>query len=324
MRVLMRVLSFNFILFVSMWATVVEATPEIQLHEEVTLQLESDIRLGDVATFSDIPKNVLSELRSAKILETLASGEAKTFSNTQLSQLLRQPVRRAEEALDQKIRLVLPEKMILTRTSPKLQAADVERALSVEFKRVCMDCEFEINNLSLPLAKEGIDASKTWKIKTRDEIPKGSFSLPLEVTNDDATRRLYWISGQVVVRKVVPVVRRQLQAGERVSEQDLAFERRDITQLSDTPAKLDDLKDAALGQPIAANQILLRGSLKRDLALRSGETIRVSSGSTEWSISIEGVAQQGGYIGDLIKVKIPRTQKLVSGVIVGKGMVELR
>ncbi len=320
----MRFWLVSSILLISIGVQKVNANPEIQLHEEVALQLESDIRLGDVATFSGIPKEVLSNLKSAKILDSLAAGETKSFSNGQLSQLLRQPVRKAEEVLDQKIHLILPAKMTLVRTSPKLQASDVERALTAEFKAICGDCEFEISNLSMPLSKEGIDAHKSWKIKTRGEIPKGTFSLPLEITNEDATRRIYWLSGQVVARKVVPVARRQLQAGEHVNEQDLSYEKRDITLLSDVPAKKEDLKDAALGQPIAANQILLRGALKRDLALRSGETVRVSSSSADWSITIEGVAQQGGYVGDLIKVKIPRTQKFVSGVVVGKGMVELR
>jgi flagella basal body P-ring formation protein FlgA len=39
---------------------------------------------------------------------------------------------------------------------------------------------------------------------------------------------------------------------------------------------------------------------------------------------IDGVAQNSAYIGDTVKVKIPRTQKMISGLLTEKGIVEVR
>jgi len=64
--------------------------------------------------------------------------------------------------------------------------------------------------------------------------------------------------------------------------------------------------------------------LQREFAVKSGEIVKVTAGSSDWEVTIDGIAQASGYIGDTVNVKIPRTQKLVSGLLTAKGVVEVR
>ena len=161
----------------------------------------------------------------------------------------------------------------------------------------------------------------------RPEIPKGSFSLPLEVKNEDGSRRTFWVSGQVAVMRNVPVLVRAVEIGEKLRAEDFIHELRDVTFSTDAAPTRADIDASVTARSMPAGQILWRNGLKREVAVKNGEIVKVVTGgeseSATWQITIDGVAQGPGYIGDMVKVKISKTQKLVSGVLKEKGVVEV-
>jgi flagella basal body P-ring formation protein FlgA len=284
----------------------------------------SDITLGDVMVARDVSSDAMESLKDVRLADTPRPGESRSFSAVGLEQIFRPHLRSIEEKSGEKINLRVPARVTIVRKSLKLRKEDVETELKSQFKSICGDCEIIISSLSLPAVPPTVTAGAIWKIQSRPELPKGSFSLPLEVTYEDGTRRTYWISGSLAVRKSVPVASRSLMAGERLMPQDFNQQMKDVTFATDIAAPEAEIMASVAARGIAAGDIVWRGSLRREMAIRSGDTVKVTSGGEAWIVTVEGVAQTSGYIGDVVRVKIPRTQKIVSGMLKEKGLVEVR
>ena len=136
--------------------------------------------------------------------------------------------------------------------------------------------------------------------------------------------KLYWVSGQVVIRRKGAVASRSANIGERLHEEDFSIKLHDVTFSNDSPATAADISNSVLARAVSAGDMIWRSQLRREMAIKSGDPVKVVAGSGDWEVTIEGISQSSAYIGDMVRVKIPRTQKLVSGLLRDKGVVELQ
>ena len=284
----------------------------------------SDIVLGDVMVARAVSPDAMESLKEVRLADMPRPGESRSFSAVGLEQIFLPHLRAIEEKSGEKIGLRVPARVTIVRKSLRIRKEEVEAELKSQFKAICGDCDMQISALSLPAVPPTVTAGATWKVQTRPELPKGNFSLPLEVTYEDGTRRTYWISGNLAVRKMVPVAARAMMAGERLHAEDFTMQSKDITFASDVAAPQSEIAASVAARALAAGEIVWRSSLRREMAIRSGDAVKVMAGGEAWLVSIEGVAQSSGYIGDVVKVKIPRTQKTISGLLKEKGLVEVR
>jgi flagella basal body P-ring formation protein FlgA len=241
-----------------------------------------------------------------------------------LAQLFRSRLSRFEESSGEKIALLIPSKVVVVAKPLAIGAREIEVELERKIKALCGACEVELASVALPAAAASLPTGATWQVKMRPELPRGPFSLPLEIKNGDGTRRLWWVSGVATLRKKAPVARRALAAGERIGEFDWAMELRDITYLADAAPDASEMASAWASRAIAPGKVIGRSAFRREAAVKLGETVRVVAGSGAWQVSAEGIAQQGGFVGETIRVRIPRTQKTVSGLLRDKGVVEVQ
>jgi flagella basal body P-ring formation protein FlgA len=299
------------------------AEPTIEVRSQTELGSQAVITVGDIANFSGFAEDEIRTLKTVRLGDAPGNGEVRTFTNLGLSQILRSHLQDVQEAMKEKIVLLIPSQVKISKRVLKIEQKAVEAEMRKQLKSLCDDCEFDIASLSMPAIASDMPANSTWKISLKAHLPKGSFSVPLEIQGENNLHRMYWISGVLQVRKLVPVAKRLLNTDEKLQTDDIAFEMRDITYLSDTPANQEDLKSAYMARGIAADQIIARSFLRRESAMRFGENVKVVAGNQDWQVSVEGIAQQNAYIGDTVKVKISRSQKMVSGVLVSKGTVEV-
>jgi flagella basal body P-ring formation protein FlgA len=68
----------------------------------------------------------------------------------------------------------------------------------------------------------------------------------------------------------------------------------------------------------------LLSDLKREPAAHRGQVVRALVGDQDFEISINASAEENGFIGDLIKVKNLETQKMMSGIVIDKGVVKVQ
>ena len=305
-----------------------ETHPTIQVRARSEIEHKPDILLGDVAEFkglpSDTPQKLLSDLRSVRLGDAPRHGEARYFTDVGLAQAFRGRLRKLEDAVGERIELRIPSKVEVIAKLLTLNTKDVEREIVRKARELCRGCEIEVTGLAFPVAVASLPSGAEWQIKMRSELPRGSFSLPLEIKRDDGTRRLFWISGHLSARKRVPVAKRAIPVGERIAADDWELQTREIAFVTEASAEDTELVSAWASRAISPGETISRGAFRREAAVKFGETIRVISGADGWEVAAEGVAQQGGFVGDLIRVRIPRTQKTVSGVLKDKGLVEVQ
>lgn len=320
MRQTVLILNLLFLTSVASAEAVIRVLPKVEVDAKET------ITLGDITQFEDLDlsEKQIKKLQSVHLADAPKPGESRLFTDIGLAQVLRTHIRAIEQKTGEKITLHMPAKVTVIRKPLRLEESAVAAELKKQMNALCLDCEFEISQLILPVLNQSIPSGSRWALKMRPELPKGSFSIPLEIKNEDSTRRLFWITGQVIVRKRVPVAKRLIAIGEKIQSNDISHELKDITFSVDQAADNVEIEASYASREIAANQVVWRSYLRRETATRQGELVRVIAGSESWQISVEGVAQQSGYVGDLIRVKIPRTQKTVSGLIREKGVVEVR
>lgn len=295
---------------------------KIAVHAESFLKDQKMVVLGDVAELTGFTPELLAQVKNIEIIEAPIRGEHRRFTNIGFAQILRQKLSKIEGG--EEVSLSIPNEIIISKKILKITADDIEVELLKELKKQCENCDFEISNLTMPIINQELPIGATWKIKLANQIPKGSFSLPLEMKYDDGTRRLYWLGGTINVRKLVPVTKHNINVGENIKPEDFHFEKHEITFVNDNIASEDDLKVAVAARNIMANQVVEASAIRKQSAIRYGDVVRVTIGEDAWQVSMEGVAQQNAYKGDVVKVKIGRTQKLVSGIAVDKGLVEVR
>jgi flagella basal body P-ring formation protein FlgA len=241
-----------------------------------------------------------------------------------LEQVFRKHLRDLEGDAGAKIVLRIPSRVTVSRKTFRLRPEEVKSAVIRELQVSCADCEFQIANLVVPLVMTDIPHGATWSVRMRPEMPKGSFSLPLEVINPDGGRRTYWISGLLTISKKVPVASRSLAIGEHLRAEDYSLQTKDVTFATDVSPSENEIKTSTVSRSISAGQVIWRSFLRREQLVKMGDAVRVVAGADDWQVSIEGIAQGGGYAGDSVKVKIPRTQKMITGQLTDAGTVEVR
>lgn len=301
------------------FVTRVALRPAIELESSKT-----EITLSDLVVAKGLSRTALERFKSVRLADAPKAGESRVFSEDILQAALAPELKAVESETGERFELKLPSRVSVTKKKFRLGKSEIEKELLNQFRTQCGDCEFEISNLSVPLISDKMTESTQWVIRSRPEIPKGSFSLPIEITAGSQPTRSYWVTGVVAVRRPVPVAAREISMGERIQADDLVTQMKDVTYTNDVPVSPSELSSGVASRQIAAGQIVFRSAVRKELAIKNGDVVKVSAGSEEWQISMDGIAQTSGYIGDSIRVKIPRTQKLISGLLKEKGVVEVQ
>lgn len=297
-----------------------EAAPQISVKANVEIGEQEAITLGDLAEFEGFSNARTQELQNVRLADAPKVGEQRVFTSSGLAEAFRSSV--GTEEAGERVQFSIPSRVVISRKAMKFNEASVKQAIVDQLKGVCSSCEFKIDRISLPLTSSIAPGAK-WQVKVRSELPHGNFNYPLEVQTEDGPRT-FFVNGSVSVAKNVMVTKRNIALGEKISSADFATELHDITYLNDAPADQADLIPNVAARSIAAEQVIGRSALKKENAFKFGDVVKVVTGNDSWQVTVDGVAQQAAAIGDTAKVKIPRTQKLISGIVIDKGVIEVK
>lgn len=296
------------------WSPAVSADSPVRLRSHVLVAPGSVVTLADLVDRRDVSAEVFEELGVAVIGRAPPAGERRELERTALVESLR-GLRHG------KAPFVLPNKVEIGTVKRELAADDVSTELLTAWRPLCADCRLEIDGLSLPEVR-GV---RDWTLKIPSELPRGGFSVAIHLVKENGTVLPAWIGGRLVRKRRVPVARRVLSVGETLQATDLNWEWRDTTFATDgAPSSSDEAQGQRLRTGIRAGDILWRGSLEREKAIRRGETVQLRSTEGQWEISLSAVAQQDGYIGDVVQLKNSKTNTPLTGRVVSQGEVRLQ
>jgi flagella basal body P-ring formation protein FlgA len=292
---------------------------------------ESELTLAEIvdpATIAAADREaVMRHLRSIVLTDRPHVGEERTFTEAGLEAIVGEATRRLEAAgfaVEWKIprRTSVSRKISFSRESAMTQ-------LQEEFKTKCGGCDVVMKQIDWPVT-EGLKVV-SWRLAFRPDRPRGSFSVPVEfevapasASENGLAKRTLLISGQVEFFAQVPVAQRIIQSGEKMQPSDFKTERRNVTYILDASATARDFEESVAARGLPMGEPIWKSSLRREQQIKFGDPVRVQSGGETWSVTTDGISQGAAALGESVRVKIGKSQKLVSGILKEKGLVEIQ
>jgi flagellar basal body P-ring formation protein FlgA len=126
----------------------------------------------------------------------------------------------------------------------------------------------------------------------------------------------FWVKAEVRVYDQVVVAARPFRRQEMLSAKDLRLERREITGRGGSPfTRLDDVIGKQATRAIQGDDVITAGDIDRPTLFKRGSPITLVFDSGSLRVETQGVAEEGGKIGDFIQVKNPASGRLLRGVV---------
>lgn len=306
------------LLILALPAAAEEAVIRVRPHVVVTPK--SQVTLAQLVHMQGLSKTSLEKAAETAMTQAPAYGERQELAPAGLMEVLR-PIVQAERRLSgRSVRLIMAKSVVVDTLKRDITAEAVTAELLQAWQPLCSDCKIEIEGLSLP-AVQGV---RDWNLRLRSELPRGSFSVPVDIVRLDQSPVKAWVSGRMIAKRKVPVARRSLAPNERVQTRDYSWEYRDTSYAADGVPQEDDLIGRKIRMGVRAGDVLWSANLEKEKAVHRGELVQVKSGEGLWEVSMTVVAQQDAVIGDVINLKNPKTNSVMMGQVTGQGQVELR
>lgn len=163
---------------------------------------------------------------------------------------------------------------------------------------------------------------------------------PLELNHQDVERRggnltvhtrcpgpspwALYVPVEVAVYREIAVASRSLGRGHRLSAGDITLAVRDTGQLrqgfvTETEATVG----MALRRPLQAGDPVRLSQLEAPTVVRRGDQVRLKARTGTITVDTKGTALSDGRVGDQVRVRNDRSERVVRGRVTGPGAVEI-
>lgn len=135
---------------------------------------------------------------------------------------------------------------------------------------------------------------------------------------------MLYIPARVAVFGPVAVIARPLARGVPIQPEDLEIVQRDLSGLSHG---YFETRAAAVGkmarQPLSAGQVLQTNQVAAPKLVRRGEQVTLRVSANGFEVSMAGSALADGVLGQRIRVRNERSQRVVEGEVIATGAVRV-
>ncbi len=292
-------------LLTSLFTISVFAKPEIILRHHVKMNDSLPIFLEDVI---DPSKGVPAELLDIGFINNSSS-----ISKTQILDWFKS--QRMENRELQGFSFQIPDKMTFEKKAGAEKEL-IQGRINNRLKVKCADCEFNIRITNLP---PHLHPSMRFDFR---KLPlSGPFMISLINNEGDTTS---WISGQIQTHRPVVRTTRFLRAHESIKDSDVALFFADITFMKDYFVNTKDLIGKKLNRTVSAQTLLSSQEIAREVDIKQGQTVKAKAGTENFEVFIQAVALDSGAIGDVIRIRNPNYQKMMSARVIEPGLVEIQ
>lgn len=295
--------------------------PEISVQSGPVLQVAAGmpVLLSDLASVSRAEAGVATDL---EILPALGDKEERSFSNAEIVRLIREKIETDPRASRENWVYFAPEKIRIVAFRNHIPENRVTQRILAELGAKCSGCRFQLRDLKFPVIRES-EAAAEMTFETSGVRLAGGFLVPIKARFAGGWKTFY-VSGRAQAWSRALVASRSLQAGEPIEGSDVRVEEVEISFARDALATFEDLLGQTASRTIPMGQALHKSDLRKEVLVRRGQIVRVVSGSDVFEVSVQVQAEENGSFGDVIRLKNPETQKLLSGQVVEKGLVRIR
>lgn len=196
------------------------------------------------------------------------------------------------------------------------KVGDIERHLlkvaQVQVDTECPTCRVELEIMN-PKTVEDIALPDSvladhWRGQT-------NLILKIEGETRIVTANIRWIDQAVVAKK-------NIRQGSILNAKDLRVVDKDVTFLKVAHVQSPEQVAGMVARRVfGRGQVIDEGMLKKPLAIRYGQPIKIEIQSRSLKVQMQGRAKGAGAIGERIPVYIPSTRKKVSATIISSSLV---
>ena len=278
------------------------AKSEITLSSAVEVSPREVITAYDIVEGRNLSESTLSDLKDIE----LGNAQTKTISKLEIIKKFR--------GLDSNFRL--PSEVKILRSKSNVSRLEIERKIMNHLLAKCGTCEYRIQINSVPQ-----NLLTDWELDMNVDFNKSTVMIPAFSTSTPDKKG--WVVVDLKKYANVPVLNRALKIGDVITEDAVITEMRLMQSYQDA---ITD-KKAVIGMQAArfltAGQMLSSRDLKREQILKKGQMVKAIFGADELEISITAQAEEGGAVGDVVKVKNIDSNKMFAAKIIDRGIVKI-
>lgn len=301
---------------ITLMANLAWARPEVIFPKEAEVSNTTVISVFQVAELKELTGVAFNEIAKMPLVDQIEKQESIVLSGEEVSKKLRELVKNSEVLKKLNPAFRIPSEIRIRIRQDGYSKEEIERSLRNVLVAKCETCKFQIRLNALP--KMG---TRHGSIDWDQELKYGSFMIPVREADQFSNK---WITGTVRVQKQVPVARKLIRFGERLQAEDLEIQETDITFVKEETPELSQVVGLLANRTLSPRAPVLLSDLKREPATRKGQMVKALVGDSVFEVSINASAEENGFIGDVIKVKNPETQKTMSAIVIDKGVVKVQ
>ncbi len=296
----------------------VKSTTSVHIHSTGEVSGHR-ILLGEIASISSLSPRSEKILSEIDLGESPGDGKVVQFTASDISQKLQSHVDEFKG-----VQVTIPESIIIRQREKSITATGVKEKIEDIVRSLLPDptWEYEVSEVTLAQVVESLKITG-YQIIAPLNRPKGNFSFEL-IAQEHAAPRRFWVTAKVKYFARTAILTRQIAAHTRFQPSDLNWERKEVTYLLDIPATKSEVATGLAKMTLMPGTMLLRSHFEREMALKFGEEVDLLAGDEQLLVATKGIAQQNAFIGDTVKVKSLATNKIVDGVVTGRGVVNVR
>lgn len=278
------------------------AKSEITLSSAVEVSPREVITAYDIVESRNLSEATLSDLKDIE----LADAQTKTITKLEIIKKFR--------GLEANFRL--PSEVKILRSKSNVSRLEIERKIMNHLLAKCGTCEYRIQINSVPQ-----HLLTDWELDMNVDFNKSTVMIPAFSTSTPDKKG--WVIVDLKKYAMVPVLTRPLKIGDVITEEAVTTEMRLMQSYQDALVDVKAVVGMQAARFLTAGQMLASRDLKREQILRKGQMVKAIFGADALEISISAQAEEGGAVGDVIKVKNLDSQKMFAAKIIDRGVVKI-
>ncbi len=177
-------------------------------------------------------------------------------------------------------------------------------------------------SIQMPTANSTERLSPCTDTLVLEDNQKGAGRQRVKVTCNGFRRWSVYVGGDIALEVPVLVTTRALRKGDSLTAADVTHRLENVSKSrGDYMTNLAALKGQTLRRSISAGTVLEPEFFERTAIIRQGDRVAIISGNRGFRITVTGVAQQDGAMGETIRVKNSSSGKTLTGTVEGVGEV---
>lgn len=173
------------------------------------------------------------------------------------------------------------------------------------------------SRLNLPQCAESLEVFTTNNLIKAGRITIG-------VRCNSGKKWSIFTSAIIKTYQMVVVLSRPIQRGEIITQQHLAIEKRDVSNLrEDFATQIEQVENKQVMRQLDAGTILSLRNVADPKLIKRGDRVIISTTRPNFSIKMSGLAMMDGTKGQLISIKNQNSGRIINATVIEPGLVSV-